>query len=446
MPIVLDPSVRPEDRFISAFEVNKGETLNGTNATIARQRETAIERFAELGIPTNQLEAWKYTNIAKVLDRPYALHLAPDTPPVVKDDIAPFWIDDLDAHRIVLVNGRFDETLSDIGALPEGVIVSGLNEAGKSHPDLVEAHYGEHADFDSHALTALNTAFVQDGYFVYVPSGTVVEKPIFVLQVNTTSDEDLFVQPRNLVVVEDGAMAKIIESQQTLGTKRTFTNAVNEMSVGAKGNLEHYVIQHEGDNASRVQSLYAYHEEDSVFTTHTTTLSGDVVRNNLVITPDGTHCESNLFGLFLGKDEMHVDNNTLVDHVQPDCLSNELYKGVLGDSSTGVFNGKVFVHKDSQRINAYQSNKSIVLTDEAQIYSKPELEIYADDVQCSHGATSGQLDEEGLFYLRSRGLSEERARILMLRGFARDVVDEVKIDALHDHLDDLVAQRFESYH
>lgn len=445
MPTVLDSSVRPEDRFISAFEVNKGETLNGTNASIARQRETAIERFADLGIPTNQLEAWKYTNIAKVLDRPYALHLAPDTPPVVHDDLAPFWIDDLDAHRIVLVNGRYDEALSDVGTLPEGVVVSGLNAAGKSHPDLVEAHYGAHAEFDTNALTALNTAFVQDGYFVYVPSGTVVETPIFVLQVNT-SDEDLFVQPRNLVVVEDGAMARIIESQHTLGAMRTFTNAVSEMALGEKGNLDHYLIQHEGDHASRVQTTYAYHEAGSVFSTNTVTLSGDVVRNNLTITPDGPHCESNLFGLFLGKGDMHVDNNTLVDHVQPDCLSNELYKGVLNDQSTGVFNGKVFVHRDAQRINAYQSNKSIVLTDEAQIYSKPELEIYADDVQCSHGATSGQLDEEGLFYLRSRGLSEERARILMLRGFVRDVIDEVKIEALHDHLDALVADRFVSYH
>jgi Fe-S cluster assembly protein SufD len=444
MPTVLDSSVRPEDRFISAFEVNKGETLNGTNATISRQRETAIDRFAELGIPTNRLEAWKYTNIAKVLDRPYALHLGSDTPALSHEDIAPFFVDGLDAHRVVLVNGRFEGALSDVGELPKDVVVSGLSAAGQSHPDLVESHYGAQADVDDEALTALNTAFVQDGYFVYVPSGTVVEKPIFVLQVNT-ADEDLFVQPRNLVVVEDGAMARIIESQQTLGTMRTFTNGVSEMSVGTKGNLEHYVVQHEGDHASRVQSLYAHHKADSVFSTHTTTLSGDVVRNNLAITPDGTHCESNLFGLFLGKSDMHVDNNTLVDHVEPDCLSNELYKGVLGGRSTGVFNGKVFVHRDAQRINAYQSNKSIVLTNEAQIYSKPELEIYADDVQCSHGATSGQLDEEGLFYLRSRGLSEERARILMLRGFARDVIDEVKIDALHAHLDDLVGQRFEDY-
>lgn len=445
MPIVLDQSVRPEDRFISAFEVNKGQTLNGTNASIASQREDAIDRFSKLGIPTNRLEAWKYTDISRVLDRPYALQLAPETPPVVQGDIAPFLIDDLDAHRLVLVNGRLDEALSDVGSLPDGVVVSSLAKAGKTHPDLVEAHYAEYADYEEEALTALNTAFVQDGAFVYLPSGTLLEMPIFVLHVNTAED-DLFVQPRNLFVVEDGAVARIIEAQHRLGTGRIFSNAVTEMFVGAKGNLDHYLLQHEGSRASRVQTTHAYQHEESVLSTNTITLSGEVVRNNLSVVPDGTFCESNLFGLFLGKEEMHVDNHTLVDHVQPDCLSNELYKGVLNDRSTGVFNGKVFVHQDSQRINAYQSNKSLVLSDDANLYTKPELEIYADDVQCSHGATSGQIDEEALFYLRSRGLSEERARILMLRAFARDIIDEIQSDPLRERLDTLITDRFASYH
>lgn len=445
MPIVLDQSVRPENRFISAFEVNRGESLNGQNASIARQREHAIERFAELGIPTNKLEAWKYTNIAKTLDRPYALQLAPEAPCLEPDDIAPFLIDDLDAHRLVLVNGRLDTTLSDVGDLPQGVVVSGLEQAGETHPTLVEAHYGAYVDFEDEALAALNTAFVQDGAFVYVSGGTLVEKPIFILHI-TATEEDLFVQPRSLFVVEAGAVARIVEAQHTLASGRTFVNLVAETFVGEKGNLDHYTIQDEGERASRVQSMYAAHEADSVFDTHTVTLSGDVVRNNLTITPDGAHCESHLFGLFLGKDEMHVDNHTLVDHVHADCTSNELYKGVLNDAATGVFNGKVFVHQDSQRINAYQSNKSIVLTNEATMYSKPELEIYADDVQCSHGATTGQLDDEALFYLRSRGLSETRARIVLLHAFARDILDEIKIDALREHLDARVAERFESYH
>ncbi len=445
MPTTLDPSVRPEDRFISAFEVNKGQTLNGTNASIARQREAAIERFAELGIPTKDLEAWKYTDISKVLKHPYALELGPTTATLVRDDIEPFLIDGLDAHRLVFVNGHLDASLSDVGELPAGVVITSLEQAGADHADLLEAHYGAYADADNEAMTALNTAFVQDGAFVFIPSGTLLEKPVLVLEINA-SEQDLMTQPRNLFVAEDGAVGRIIEAQYTLGTAQTFTNAVTEAFVGSKGNLEHYLVQNEGDDASRVQTMHAYHEEDSVFSTTTVTLSGEVVRNNLTITPDGTFCESNLFGLFIGKDEMHVDNHTLVEHVQPDCVSNELYKGVLNDNSTGVFNGKVFVDRDSQRINAYQSNKSIVLSDRADMYSKPELEIYADDVECSHGATMGQLDEEAIFYLRSRGISKQHARILMLRAFTRDVLDEVQVEPLRDRLDTMITDRFASYH
>jgi len=444
MTTALDTDVRPEDRFISAFKVNHGETLNGTNASIAQQREDAIERFAQLGIPTNDLELWKYTNIAKIIDRPYTLPLGEAEATVDKSDIAPFLYDGMDAHRVVLVNGRVDESLSDIGELPSGVVVSSLAQAGKEHPDIVEEHYGKYADFEDEALTALNTAFVQDGAFVYVPSGTIVEKPIFFLHV-TASDEDLFLQPRHLFVVEDGAIAKIVEAQHSLTDANTFTNTVGEAFVGEKGNLDHYLIQDEGDTASQVHTRAAQQKDDSVYSTQTVTFSGEVVRNNATIEADGSFCESNLFGLCIGKDEMHVDNHTRMDHVQPDCKSNELYKHVLNDDSTAVFNGKVFVSRGSQRIDAYQQNDTIVLTKGAQIYTKPELEIYADDVVCSHGATTGQMDEEGIFYLRSRGLTERRARILMLQAFCEEVLEEFQIDALKEDVTEQIRTRFASY-
>jgi len=444
MTTALDTDVQPEDRFISAFKVNHGETLNGTNASIAQQREDAIERFAQLGIPTNDLELWKYTNIAKIIDRPYTLPLGEAEASVDESDIAPFLYDDMDAHRVVLVNGRVDESLSDIGELPSGVVVSSLAQAGKEHPDIVEEHYGKYADFEDEALTALNTAFVQDGAFVYVPSGTIVEKPIFFLHV-TASDEDLFLQPRHLFVVEDGAIAKIVEAQHSLTDANTFTNTVGEAFVGEKGNLDHYLIQDEGDTASQVHTRAAQQKDDSVYSTQTVTFSGEVVRNNATIEADGSFCESNLFGLCIGKDEMHVDNHTRMDHVQPDCRSNELYKHVLNDDSTAVFNGKVFVSRGSQRIDAYQQNDTIVLTKGAQIYTKPELEIYADDVVCSHGATTGQMDEEGIFYLRSRGLTERRARILMLQAFCEEVLEEFQIDALKEDVTEQIRTRFASY-
>ncbi len=444
MTTALDTDVRPEDRFISAFEVNQGQALNGTNASIAQQREDAIERFAELGIPDNNLEAWKYTNISKTIDRPYTLPLSPEPPSVDPSDIAPFLIDDLDAHRVVLVNGRVDESLSDIGELPPGVVVSSLAQAGADHPNVVEEHYGQYADAENEALTALNTAFVQDGAFVYVPSGTIVEKPIFFLHV-TAGQEDLFLQPRHLFVVEDGAIARIIETQHSLTDTHTFTNTVGEAFVGERANLEHYLVQDEGPMASQVHTRAGQQKDDSVYTTDTVTFSGEVIRNNATIEADGSFCESNLYGLCIGKDDMHVDNHTRMDHVQPDCNSNELYKHVLNDESTAVFNGKVFVSRGSQRIDAYQQNDTIVLTNDANIYTKPELEIYADDVVCSHGATTGQVNEEGVFYLRSRGLSERRARILMLQAFTDEVLSEFKIDALRDYITDKIRRRFASY-
>jgi len=444
MPTTLNTDAPAKDRFLSAFELSHGKALNGKNASISSHREAAIERFASLGVPTNRLEAWKYTDISKIIDREYTLPLSPTVPAVDRDTLDAVLIDDLDAHRIVLVNGRVSADLSDIGDLPDGVVVSSLSDAGANHPDIVESHYGQYADFEDEALTALNTAFVQDGLFVFVPSGTVLEKPVYAVHL-TVSDEDLMIQPRHLFVVEDGAIATIIEMQHSLTEARTLTNTVREAYVGARGTLDHYLGQLEHDQASQVQTTAAYHENNSVFSTHNVTLSGEVVRNNLTITPDGEFCESNLYGLYLGQGTTHVDNNTLVDHVHADCVSNELYKNVLNDRSKGVFNGKVFVRPDSQRINAYQSNKSIVLSKDANMYSKPELEIYADDVQCSHGATSGQLDEEGIFYLRSRGLSETRARILMLQAFAQDVVDEIRVDALREHMTERVQERFANY-
>lgn len=439
-----DTDVRPEDRFISAFKVNHGQALNGTNASISQQRADAIERFAELGIPTNDLEVWKYTNIAKALDRPYTLSLVRKTPDVDRSDIAPFLLDDMDAHRVVLVNGRVDASLSDLGSLPSGVVVSSLAEAGEKHPATVEKHYGQYADFQNEALTALNTAFVQDGAFVYVPSGTMMEKPIFFLHV-TVSDEALFLQPRHLFVVEDGAAARIVEAQHSLTDAHTFTNTVGEAFVGQKGNLDHYLIQDEGPTASQVHTRAAQQKGESVYSTQTVTFSGEVIRNNATVEADGSFCESNLFGLCVGKDDMHVDNHTRMDHVQPDCESNELYKHVLNDESTAVFNGKVYVARGSQRINAYQQNDTIVLNNEAQIYTKPELEIYADDVECSHGATTGQMDDEAIFYLRSRGLSERRARILMLQAFCEEVLEEFQIDALRNAVTDQIRSRFATY-
>lgn len=434
-------TVRPEDVFVRAYEQHEGSRLNGSSQRLGEVRREAIERFSTLGIPQKD-ERWKYTNISRVLRHEYAVELEPTDAGVTAADLEPLWIPELEAHRLVLVNGRYRADLSDVGDLPEGVIVKPFAQAIEEHTDLVDQHFSKYAEFEDESFIALNTAFTKDGVFVYVPANVQFERPVHVLHVIST-DRDLFVQPRNLFIAGRSSSVKIVESTHTLTATKTFTNAVTEVFVDANAHVDHYKIQRDGDNASQVNSVDIFQGADSTFSTDTITLSGDVVRNNLHIVHGGENIHSHLYGLFLGRGTMHVDNHTLVDHAQPHCVSDELFKGVLDDQSTGVFNGKVFVHRDAQQTNAYQQNGTILLTEDANMYSKPELEIYADDVQCSHGATTGQLDEEGLFYLRSRGLSKQRARAIMLLAFARDVIDAIAIDAVRDHLDGLVTERFQ---
>ena len=442
MPAALiDKETRLEDRFIAAFEQHEGLSLNGSHAGLRRLRKEALGHFATLGFPARKAEAWKYTNIGKILKRPYTLPFGPSEAPVSRSDVAPLLIDGLDAHVAVFVNGHFSAALSRLDDLPEGVLITGLAHAAETHTALVDAHLARYADYEGRAFIALNTAFTKDGAFVYVPRHTVVEKPVHVIDLVTTREEAL-VQPRTLVVAEENTQVKLIQSLRTLATTPTFINAVTEVFVGDHAQVDRYEIQDEPAHTSMVTALNGYQQTGSVFRNSTFTFGGEVIRNNINILPDAEHCETHLYGLFLADGAMHVDNHTLVDHARPNCFSNEFYKGVLDDRATGVFNGKVLVRQDAQQTNAYQSNKSIVLTDTAHMYAKPELEIYADDVKCSHGATTGQLDDEALFYLRTRGLTPQRARALLLVSFARDVLENVAIEPLHETLDAMVTARF----
>jgi len=466
MPAAVQEQPSSEARFLQAFEGLSEEAKNGTAEAVTGRRRRAIDRFDELGFPTNQLEAYKYTNVAKALNHEYRLAPAEAAPQATADQIDALLLPDyhkgmtregpLDAHLVVTVGGRFSDELSQVGELPSGAFVGSFAEGGRQHPEVFDAHYGQHAGFDGEetgdpeqdAMTALNTAFAQDGVFVYVPEGTFLDQPVYALHLPSAGDEPLFAQPRHLFVVEADAQARVIEMHRSpdgyAAAPGGFTNAVREAYVGAHGHFDHYVIQDEGAGASQHTTFAARHETASIFDTLTVTLSGDLVRNNLTLTPADEHCESHLNGLYLGSGEMHVDSRTIVEHAAPDCVSNQLYKGILSDDATGVFNGRVHVHRGAQRINAYQSNKNIVLDRTAQIYSKPELEIYADDVECSHGSTTGQLDEEAVFYLRSRGIPEARARTILLGAFARDVIENVRSEPLATWLTDAVNARFDT--
>ncbi len=442
MPQTLEKiDVSPEERFLTAFRANDGTTLNGSNARLSDIRQDAIQQFEALGFPERKAEAYKYTNIQKVLQRNYTLQLAGADAPVTEEEIEPFLVPDMDAHLLVLVNGRFRDDLSDIGDLPEGVIVTGFAKAVAEHASLVEKHFAQYASYEDDAFIALNTAFTQDGAFVYVPKSVALEKPVHIVSV-VKAEGDVMLQPRYLFIAEENAQVKIVQTGRAISDTHTFTNAVVESYAGRHAHLDHYEIQDEGPKAATHLSTKSYQQPESVVRTNAFTFSGELVRNNLRLLPDGEHCESHLYGLVLGNGAMHVDNHTEVDHAKPDCFSSELYKHLVDDQSTAVFNGRVLVRQDSQRINAYQSNDSLVLSEEADIYTKPELEIYADDVECSHGATTGTLDEEAIFYLRSRGLTYAQARALLLVAFARDVLDNVQIEPLEQMLDRYVTDRF----
>lgn len=429
------------ERFVHDFEIREEVAGEPENERFAEVRQTGIEQFERLGIPTTKNEYYKYSAVDRQLkSRDYTQHVGAQEPNLTHQDLEPFRLPNLESRLIVLVNGRYVEELSSIGTPGDGIIVENLSDAAENHPELFNAHFARYADPRREAFIALNTAFVRDGVFVHVEDGAVAEKPIHVL--NLVDGEDpLFVQPRNLIVVGEHSQARIVESYHSTDGTASFTNTLTEVAVGERAHVSYDVLQLEGEAGSQLNTTQVRQDDESTFSTNTFTLTGEFVRNNLNIVVDGEHCETNLYGLYLTRGEQHVDNHTLVDHAKPNCHSNELYRGIMDESSRGVFNGRVLVRKHAQKINAFQSDKNILLSEDAAIDTKPELEIYADDVECSHGATIGQLDEEGMFYMRSRGIPEKEARRLMLYAFAKDVIDHVAVDGVREHVDDLVSNR-----
>jgi Fe-S cluster assembly protein SufD len=435
-------STRPEARFLHAFELQADTALNGSNAHLTTLRRKAIARFEALGFPGRKAEAWKYTPITRTLQHTYTIQPVPPLPKLSQADLAQAAIPELDAYWVVLVNGQFIPELSTPAtALPQGVILTSLQHAAQAYPELFTTYFAQKLDYESDPFLALNLAFARDGFFLYLPPQTALDRPVHVVHWIEV-DEDLFLQPHHVVVVAQEASLQLLYSGHSRSAARTFTNAVTELYIGRGAQVAHYDLRLENNTASGIYSTQAYLEQESQYTNHTLTLDGALVRNNVQVRFEGEAGEAHLYGLFLGRGTMHIDNHTMIDHAVPNCVSNELYKGILDDASTGVFNGKVLVRPHAQKTNAYQSNKSIVLTETARMYAKPELEIYADDVRCTHGAACGQLNEEGIFYLRARGLPVQKARALMLLAFARDVLDQIAVAPLRAYLDDLVAQRF----
>jgi Fe-S cluster assembly protein SufD len=401
-------------------------------------RTESIKIFEDKGFPTKRDEAWKYTSLNKILKEDYSVFPKQDNLPEYKD-IKPYMIHDIESYRIVFIDGKYASHLSK--TTHEGMDICLLSSA-LSKPKyrlFIENYFNKAANQEG--LTALNTAFSQEGVFIHIPKNKVVEKPIQMLFFSTGSETAIMHQPRNLIVAEENSHVQIIERHQSLTDNPVLTNSVTEVFAKKRAIVDYYKIQNDNQNASLIDSTFIHQRQESHCRVHTFSLGGKFTRNNLNFYQHGERIDSTLKGVTITNDKQHVDHSTLVHHVEPNCESHQDYKGIFGDNSTGVFNGRVIVEKEAQKTNAYQSNNNILLSDKAAINTKPQLEIFADDVKCSHGCTIGQLDDSAMFYLRSRGIPEKEAKALLMYAFANNVLESVKIPEVKQRITKLIAEK-----
>jgi Fe-S cluster assembly protein SufD len=399
--------------------------------------------FSNMGIPGTKHEEWKYTRIAGLFNKEFQLPADPLTGTITTKDIAKFRLPGYEqANELVFVNGFYSFALSRIQST--GLEVIALEEAANNgHRDQVTQWLGDSAHYLKDGINALNTAFVHGAVFIQVAKGQQIEHPLYIYHVTDARSVNILSQPRSLMIINEQAQVQVVESYATLGNNESFTNQVMEIIVENAARLEYYKIQNDGSNTNQVSTTHIRQVGKSFTHTVTISLNGGLVRNNLNVILDAKNCEAHLYGLYFQSGQSHIDNHTIVDNIKPNCLSNELYKGILSDSATGVFNGKIFVRQAAQKTNAYQSNKNILLSDSCSVNTKPQLEIFADDVKCTHGCTVGRLNEEGLFYLQSRGISEKTARNLLLSAYASDILEQVKPEALKLYVEKLISHRLE---
>jgi Fe-S cluster assembly protein SufD len=418
------------------------KSLNGESKSELHQtRQQALATFEALDFPHVKHEEWKYTNVSKILKNPYAFA---ENTEITADILDKITLPEDDANRLVFVNGYFQKNLSYIVSPEKELTFLTLEEAKEKLPEVFSKYFGKIAKTENEAFTALNTAFASEGIFIHVPDNQVLAKPVFMYFLTDARNQDTFVQPRNLFVIGKSSQATFIDKIDTIGEKLSFNNAVTEIYLGENAQLNHYKLQNEQAQANYIGTTQVHQPNNSHYYNVTISLAGGIIRNNLNIELDGQNIESDMFGLYMLKGNTHVDNHSVADHMKPNSVSNELYKGILDEKSTGVFNGKIFVRQDAQKTNAYQQNRNVLLTDTASMNTKPQLEIWADDVKCSHGATTGILDENALFYMQARGIPISKARALLVQAFGNEIIDKVKLDALRAYLADLVFERLQA--
>jgi Fe-S cluster assembly protein SufD len=398
-------------------------------------REEAFARFSETGFPTTHDEDWRFTNVTPIARTQFSL--APENTDVSSPDMKP-WIFDGVTARLVFVDGHFSPSLSLVNSLPSAVRISDLKTQIANNPAILEAHLGQYLDVRRDPFCALNTAFAEEGAFVYVAPGAEVDAPIYLLFVSTEQSAPVMVHPRNLLLIGQEAQVEIIEEYVSLGSGTVLCNSATELVAGENSTIAHYMIEREHPQAFNISTLRIQQERNANVQSHSVLLGGGIVRNNVhpVLAGEGGECLIN--GLFVGSGRQHLDNYMYVEHASPHSTSRQFYNGILDGAAHGVFHGRIVVHKNAQKTDAKQTNRNLLLSDDAQIDTKPQLEIYADDVKCTHGATIGQIEENALFYLRSRGIDELSARRVLLAAFANQCVERMKPGVARNHAEGLI--------
>jgi Fe-S cluster assembly protein SufD len=430
-------AIEPKDHYLAQFAEAQARLPGGGLPWLQAQREAAIARFAERGFPTTREEDWKYTSVRPIEKQAFALN-APGVQAMTPASVHALGFADLPAHRLVFVNGHLDAALSQLGTLPAGVSVRSLREAIAQAPDELEGRLGEIVNFAVHPFAALNTAFIDDGAYVALRAGAVLDTPLHLLFVTTDGS---IVHPRVLVVAGENSQATVIEQYVGVGDHAYFNNAITEVVASEGASIEHYKLQQEGAKGFHVAGLHVRQEKDSRFVSHSVSLGGALVRNDIAVLLAATGGECTLNGLYLASGRQHVDYHTLIDHASAHATSREFYKGVLDGRARGVFNGRVIVRQDAQKTDAQQTNRNLLLSVDAEIDTKPQLEIYADDVKCAHGATVGQLSEEAIYYLRSRGIDAATARSLLTYAFADEIIRHIPLAPIRSRLEQLLLTR-----
>jgi Fe-S cluster assembly protein SufD len=430
------------DSYVKGFNALIGNAVCDKIDWIRETKTRAINCFSDIGFPTLRHEDWRFTNLLPLVKTSYKLINGCGKDPN-NIDISGLLVPEMKCSLLVFLDGRFEPQLSKVVSHENGIIVKNLSSAIKDNEELVRNYIFKNSRFEDSTFTALNTAYFEEGAFVYVPDHTKVDELIHILYVSTDNNEPYLQNPRNLFVIGDNSSAQIMEHYFSPGEGKYFSNTVTEANLGENSILDHYFIEAESNSAFNISSLDVFQKRSSNLNSHSLLLGGLIVRNNIHPVLAGEGCNTSINGLFMSRRNQHMDNFMKVEHASPHCDSRQLYNGILTDKSKGVFHGRIIVHKDAQKTDAKQTNRNLLLSDNAKIDTKPQLEIYADDVKCTHGATIGQMDKDAIFYLRSRGIEDDQAKSIILQAFAKQNIDNIKVLAIKKYIEKLVKDWFE---